>query len=141
MKPIITSLLAAIALSTTAFAQDTPPAGGFDLPEICVSEMGKSAASEMPPMPEVHAMDEAHMALMNGMGQMETSMMTGMMASDIDVAFNCAMLPHHQGAINMAKAELAHGNDAESKQRAQMIIDAQQKEIADILAWLEKQPK
>jgi uncharacterized protein (DUF305 family) len=51
------------------------------------------------------------------------------------------MLPHHQGAINMARAELANGDDAESKARAQKIIDAQQKEIEEILAWLEKQPK
>ncbi|MBN9360749.1 MULTISPECIES: DUF305 domain-containing protein [unclassified Devosia] len=141
MKPIVISLIAVVALTTTTVAQDTLPASGFALPEICVSEMGKSAANAMPPMPEAHAMDEAHAALMNGMGEMETSMMTAMMASDLDVAFNCAMLPHHQGAINMAKAELAHGDDEESKQRAQMIIDAQQKEIVEILAWLEKQSR
>ena len=37
-------------------------------------------------------------------------MMQGMMAEDPDVAFACAMIPHHQGAIQMAEAELRHGD-------------------------------
>ena len=62
-------------------------------------------------------------------------------ATDIDVAFVCGMIPHHQGAIDMAKAELAHGDDPWAKEMAQKVIDAQTQEIADMLAWLEKQPK
>jgi uncharacterized protein (DUF305 family) len=142
MKTISLTMGALMALvSSAALSQDGSIAESVTLPDICVTEMGRTAAEAMPPMPAQHEMDAAHAALMTGMDQMQTSMMTGMMAADVDVAFNCGMLPHHQGAINMARAELAHGDDEESKARAQKIIDAQQKEIEEILAWLEKQPK
>ncbi len=51
------------------------------------------------------------------------------------------MIPHHQGAIDMAKAELKYGDDPWAKEMAQAVITAQEKEIADLLAWLEKQPQ
>ena len=57
----------------------------------------------------------------------------------LDVAFVCSMLPHHQGAIDMAKAELKYGKDDWAKAMAQKVIDAQTKEIADMVAWLATQ--
>jgi uncharacterized protein (DUF305 family) len=84
-------------------------------------------------------MDQAHTDLMMGMDEMNAQMMKGMTASDIDVAFVCGMIPHHQGAINMAKAELAHGDSDWAKAMAQKVIDAQEKEIADMLNWLNEQ--
>ena len=85
-----------------------------------------------------HAMDEAHTSLMAGMEEMNAAMTSGAAAPDIDVAFVCAMIPHHQGAIDMAKAELAYGDEEWAKEMAQKVIDAQEQEIADIIAWLEK---
>jgi uncharacterized protein (DUF305 family) len=49
------------------------------------------------------------------------------------------MIPHHQGAIDMARAELSYGDDAWVKQKAQQIIDAQEIEITQMLDWLSKQ--
>ncbi|WIJ26455.1 DUF305 domain-containing protein [Devosia sp. RR2S18] len=69
-----------------------------------------------------HAMDEAHADLMNGMDEMNRQMMIGMMAEDIDVAFVCGMIPHHQSAVNMAKAQLKHGDDLWAKELAQAVI-------------------
>ena len=43
--------------------------------------------------------------------------------------FLTGMIAHHQGAITMAKDELANGQNPEAKQLAQDIIDAQQAEI------------
>jgi hypothetical protein len=83
--------------------------------------------------------DEAHKALMAGMAQMNTEMMQGMAAKDIDVAFVCGMIPHHQGAIAMARAELKYGKDPANRALAQSIISAQEKEVTDMLAWLGKQ--
>jgi uncharacterized protein (DUF305 family) len=50
-------------------------------------------------------------------------------ADPFDSAFIEMMIPHHRGAITMAKAELAKGRDPELKALAQDIIDAQQREI------------
>ena len=49
-----------------------------------------------------------------------------------DAAFVAAMLPHHQGALEMSKVELAKGGDPELKALAQEIIDAQTSEIAQM---------
>lgn len=46
-----------------------------------------------------------------------------------DPPFLEMMLPHHQGAIELAKAELARGTDPELKALALDIVDAQQREI------------
>jgi uncharacterized protein (DUF305 family) len=49
---------------------------------------------------------------------------------------------HHQGAIDMAKVELQYGKDQATKDLAQSIISAQEKEIADMTRWVEAhQPK
>jgi uncharacterized protein (DUF305 family) len=115
-----------------------PAATESILPEICKTA-GDVAAAD--PMGSMGAMDEAHTALMAGMDAMNRDMMIGAMAEDLDVAFVCGMIPHHQGAISMAKAELQYGDDPWAKEMAQKVIDAQEQEIADMLAWLEEQPK
>jgi uncharacterized protein (DUF305 family) len=48
------------------------------------------------------------------------------------------MIPHHHGAIAMAKVALKYANDAETKRMAQKIIDDQEKEVANMQAWLKK---
>jgi uncharacterized protein (DUF305 family) len=57
------------------------------------------------------------------------------MVADPDMNFNRLMTVHHQSAVDMAKAELAHGKDTKLKEMAQQMIDAQEKEIADFKAW------
>jgi uncharacterized protein (DUF305 family) len=110
------------------------------LPEICKTAGDSGAADSMGSMGAIK-MDEAHTELMAGMDAMNRDMMIGAMAEDLDVAFVCGMIPHHQGAISMAKAELQYGDDPWAKEMAQKVIDAQEQEIDDMLAWLENQPK
>ena len=52
--------------------------------------------------------------------------------------FLTGMIAHHQGAITMAKDELANGQNPEAKQLAQDIIDAQQAEITTMNQLLEQ---
>ena len=63
-----------------------------------------------------------------GMGALET-------AEPFDRAFIDAMIAHHQGAIRMARIELAEGEDAETKSLANTIIAAQSAEIEQMNEW------
>ncbi len=60
-------------------------------------------------------------------------MMAGMAiksSNDVDRDFARMMIPHHQGAIDMAEAELRHGHNEQLRRIAQEIIVDQQQEIA-----------
>ena len=60
-------------------------------------------------------------------------MMAGMSVAptgDIDRDFALSMIPHHQGAIDMAEAELRHGHNEQLRRIAQEIVIEQQQEIA-----------
>jgi Domain of unknown function (DUF305) len=55
-----------------------------------------------------------------------------------DVDFVKAMIPHHQGAIDMAKTVVAFGKDNAVKKLAGDVIEAQEKEIAVLNDWITK---
>ncbi len=80
--------------------------------------------------------DEHHEGDANTMIDMMGGMMgsNGMMG-DIDEHFIEAMIPHHEGAIAMAKLALEKGQHAEIKSLAAAIIDAQTKEINQMKTW------
>ena len=117
-----TTLCAALGLvmaaTVAATAQPTParPEPGM--------VMSPAAGEANPASKAFKAADEK---MMRGM----TQPMTG----DADRDFAAGMLPHHQGAVDMAKVELRYGKDPEMLRLARAIVAAQQKEIAQMQAW------
>jgi uncharacterized protein (DUF305 family) len=59
-------------------------------------------------------------------------------AENPDVDFTKSMIPHHQGAIDMAKVLLAFGKNPELRKLAEDIIKTQEQEIAWMKEWLTK---
>jgi len=62
----------------------------------------------------------------------------GPMTGDQDRDFASMMITHHQGAIDMARQEISRGRDPEMRALAAKVIADQQREIAQMQAWLEK---
>jgi len=55
-----------------------------------------------------------------------------------DADFVNGMIPHHQGAVDMAKVVLAFGKDPEIRKLAEAIVQAQDSEITMMRAWLKR---
>ena len=141
--PACAASASVIAVLGAAFAQDSEMQGhdmsAMQLPAAC-------QAGEAPAMPgmgnmsaAMESMGEHQKAFVEGMMSTQKPMMQGMMAEDPDVAFACAMIPHHQAAINMAKVELERGDAGPMKEMAQKVIDAQTQEIEELTQWLDEQ--
>ena len=157
--PLVLLLLAAPL--TPAFGAES----SIRLPEACRASAKSHADTPMQDMPmQDMPMQDMHQGMMKnmdqgmgnqgmgGMSQMSETqqglheammamtgpMMQGMRAEDADVAWICAMIPHHQGAIDMARAGLKGADNAESRKMAEETIAAQEKEIAKLTDWVEK---
>lgn len=138
-KTILFAALSALALGNPALAQEHMMAQSA-LPQACTADAAVAdpmkdmkMGTEMPA-----GTDEAHADLGAGMGRMNADMEVAMAVEDIDVAFVCGMIAHHQGAIDMARAELKHGDEPWAKEMAEKVIAAQEQEIKDMTAWLEQ---
>jgi uncharacterized protein (DUF305 family) len=88
---------------------------------------------------EPRAMSFMHV-MKDSMERMDNGMKSGPMNGDVDHDFATMMMPHHQGAIDMAKAELLYGKDPVMRRLAEEIVVDQQSEIQAMQLWLSKQP-
>jgi uncharacterized protein (DUF305 family) len=77
-------------------------------------------------------------AMNASMKHMDRDMAAAPMNGDVDHDFATMMMPHHQGAIDMAKVELTYGKEPVMRRLAQEIIVDQQSEIDAMQLWLTK---
>ncbi|WP_434778239.1 CopM family metallochaperone [Neisseria sp. Ec49-e6-T10] len=85
-------------------------------------------------------MAEPKSAYQEDMDKMHQNMMI-QPSGNADIDFVRGMIPHHQGAIDMARTELKHGVDPELRKLSEDIIKAQEKEIKFMQEWLRKNDK
>jgi len=119
----------------------TPLTAGLLLAALAAFPAGaQQAQQQQPAMPQSGGMMGMHgPAMRSAMERMQQGM--GMpMSGDPDIDFARMMIPHHQGAIDMARSELEHGKDEELRRMAQKIIDDQGREIAELNDWLARHP-
>ena len=117
-----------MAAAGSALAQQTAPMPGMTMPMPGMTMPMKPSA-----MP-------AEGSMMSAMDKMSKDMAAVSMTGDADRDFVGMMIPHHQGAIDMAKYELAHGKDPKMLKLARDVVAAQDREIAEMKAWQAKHP-
>ncbi len=122
MRKAVFVLAAAALFAVPAFAQDHGAHGAH----------GGAASAGADPAFE--AQMKAHEKMTVDMGAIGPS-------GDPDTDFVRMMIPHHEGAIAMAEAQLKYGKDESRRELARQIIEAQTKEIAEMKEWLAKNGK
>lgn len=118
----VISLATTASVAATSFALAKDPPRHHHLP----GSMRIQYAADRPEYPDEQPFLSENAAAMN-------KMMAGMMVKptgDVDRDFVEMMVPHHQGAVDMAKAELKFGHNAQLRKLARKIVAAQQREIS-----------
>lgn len=108
----------------------------IDNQQIEIDTLNKWLASHpdaSKPKPNTEAMQQAYA---RSMDVLHGDMVLGIADPVPDVAFARGMLPHHMGAVEMAKIELKYGTNEEMRQLAQEIINTQQTEIELMQKWI-----
>lgn len=121
---LLTALTIACATMSTVSAQTAAPSHDA---MSGMSGSGKDA-------PSTAAFRTADRSMMAGMSSIQYT-------GDADRDFVAHMIPHHEGAVEMAKVELKYGKDAKLRQLAKDVIAAQEKEIAFMKQWLAAHPQ
>ena len=121
-------------MATHTFSPEHPH-GPKVFETLTAGELQSSAMPATTTLPS-NLTGEANAALEATMATMHTPMMAGIRYPDPDIAFVLGMIPHHQGAIDMARVQLRYGRDPVNRSFAKHLITEQQGEIDAMRAWL-----
>lgn len=109
-----------------------------------LAQQGGMQGMDHSQMKDMNHDDMATMMAGNPYGQAEMDMHQKMMAAkqgDPSEMWTRKMIEHHRGAITMSRVAVRDAKDAETRQMAQMTITKQEKDIAELQAWLRKHGK
>jgi uncharacterized protein (DUF305 family) len=127
-----------ISLVTTASITATLPAMAQD-PTRAFHDGGTMPVQQVADRPD-HTEEQAFLSENNvAMKKMMVDMMIKP-SGDVDRDFVEMMVPHHQGAVDMAQAELKYGHNEQLRRLAQEIVVTQQREIAVMRRALGEKP-
>lgn len=112
-----------LAAATPAMAQPSPQ------PSPTPGE--NKAATNPQDAPSTKAMEEA-------IKKMDDAMKAVDYTGNPDVDFVAKMIPHHEGAINMAKVELQYGKNPRIRRLAEIIVKSQGAQVVKMRDWLRK---
>jgi uncharacterized protein (DUF305 family) len=119
-----------VAVAALTFALFQPAAWGQSPPQPANGMANQSM--------DMKGMESKGMDMKSMMKSNDDKMAAMKMTGNADVDFAMMMRIHHQGAIDMAQAELRDGKDAQMRKLATSIIAAQKKEIAQLDKFLAK---
>jgi hypothetical protein len=169
MDKLIMALLLAGCAGLTAYAlKVSAPVRAAAAKPVALNQMDPAHANHAAPVSEQAVGDGVNHGVFDGAagGEMDHSAHTAPAANEpastkafrvaneimhrgMDIQFTGAadadfvrgMIPHHQGAVDMAKVVLEHGKDPEIRKLAESIVAAQETEIKQMREWLAKNGK
>lgn|SRR5579872_1051266 len=93
-------------------------------------------SASMPGMDKTSTIAPATRAYMDAMMKMHDAMKSMTPTNDPSKDFVIMMKPHHQAAVDMARAYLVYGHDPKLRKMSEDIINSQTEEIKDMDSWL-----